>query len=149
MTPGLVGFLSFDNGFGKVFRHRFSARAGGVNDGVIFDTADPHTLAKWKRSGLPRVQVMDSGEPFSVNYDEQRIGALAAEHLHGTGKRLVALGSPAETKPTWLGPRVAGFCRWAREHHLPVETFRLGGGLPYPGTPFGKSTPVPRIARWV
>ncbi len=124
---------------------RFSARAGGV----IFDTADPHTLAKWKGSGLPRVLVMNSGEPFSVNYDEQRIGALAAEHLYGTGKRLVALGSPAETKPTWLGPCVAGFCQWAREYHLTVETFRLGGGLPYPGTPFGKWTPVPRIARWV
>ena len=118
-------------------------------DGVIFDTADPHTLAKWKRSGLPRVQVMDSGEPFSVNYDEQRIGALAAEHLHGTGKRLVALGSPAETKPAWLGTRVAGFCQWAREHNMPVETFRLGGLPAGPSSHFGKWTPVPRIARWV
>jgi hypothetical protein len=64
-----------------VFLARFSARAGGVNDGVIFDTADPQTLAKWKRARLPRVQVMDSGEPFSVNSDEPRIGALATEQL--------------------------------------------------------------------
>jgi LacI family transcriptional regulator len=118
-------------------------------DGVIFDTADPATLAKWKRSKLACVQVMDSGEPFSVNYDEQRIGALAAEHLSSTGKRLVALGSPAETNPAWLGKRVAGFCNWAREHDLPVETFRLGGGIPHPSTPFGKWTPVTRIAQWM
>jgi LacI family transcriptional regulator len=118
-------------------------------DGVIFDKANPSTLAKWKNSRLPRVEIMNSREPFSVNYDEQRIGALAAEHLHGTGKRLVALGSPAETQPTWLGPRVAGFCQWARAHNLPVETIRLGGGIPRPSTPFGKWTPVPRIAQWV
>lgn len=118
-------------------------------DGVIFDRANAATLAKWKRSRLPRVEVMNSREPFSVNYDEQLIGALAAEHLHGTGKRLVALGSPAETHPTWLGKRIAGFCKWAREQNLPVETFRLGGGIPHPSTPFGKWTPVPRIAQWV
>ena len=53
-------------------------------DGVIFDKANPATLAKWKKSRLPRVEIMNSCEPFSVNYDEQRIGALAAEHLHGT-----------------------------------------------------------------
>ncbi len=118
-------------------------------DGVIFDRANPATLAKWKRSGLPCVEIMHSREPFSVNYDEQMIGALAAEHLHGTGKRLVALGSTKETKPTWLGRRVAGFCKWAHEHDLPVETFPLGGGIPRPSTPFGKWTPVPRIAQWV
>ena len=118
-------------------------------DGVIFDRAHPSTLAKWKKSRLPCVEIMRSCEPFSVNYDEQRIGALAAEHLHSTGKRLVALGSPAETQPAWLGPRVAGFCKWAREHNLPVETFFLGGGIPRPSTPFGKWTPVPRIAQWV
>jgi LacI family transcriptional regulator len=44
---------------------------------------------------------------------------------------------------------VAGFCQWARDHNLPVETFRLGGGIPRPSTPFGKWTPVPRIAQWV
>jgi LacI family transcriptional regulator len=118
-------------------------------DGVIFDTANPATLGKWKRSKLPCVQVFSSREPFSVNYDEQRIGALAAEHLHGTGKRLVALGSPAESKPAWLGKRITGFCNWAREHNLPVETFRLGGGIPHPSTPFGKWKPVPRIAQWI
>jgi LacI family transcriptional regulator len=118
-------------------------------DGVIFDTADPDTLAKWKRSRLPCVEIMSSREPFSVNYDEQLIGSLAAEHLHGTGKRLVALGNTKDTKPAWLGRRVAGFCKWAREHDLPVETFPLGGGIPHPSTPFGKWTPVPRIAQWV
>ena len=118
-------------------------------DGVIFDRANPATLSKWKKSRLPCVEIMRSREPFSVNYDEQRIGAIAAEHLHGTGKRLVALGSPAETQPAWLGPRVAGFCKWAREHNLPVETFLLGGGIPRPSTPFGKWTPVPHIAQWV
>ena len=118
-------------------------------DGVIFDRANAATLAKWKRSRLACVEIMNSREPFSVNYDEQLIGALAAEHLHGTGKRLVALGNTKETIPTWLGRRVAGFCKWAREHDLPVETFPLGEGIPRPSTPFGKWTPVPRIMEWV
>jgi len=93
-------------------------------DGVIFDRAKPASLSKWKRSRLPSVEIMSSREPFSVNYDEQLIGSLAAEHLHGTGKRLVALGSPKETKPTWLGIRVAGFCKWAREHVPPGKRCR-------------------------
>jgi LacI family transcriptional regulator len=118
-------------------------------DGVIFDTANPVTLAKWRRSKLPLVQVFKSREPFSVNYDERQIGSLAAEHLYGTSKRLVALGTVEVTSPEWMGERVAGFCEWAGRHDLPVETFPLGGGIPRPSTPFGKWTPTPWIVRWV
>jgi LacI family transcriptional regulator len=118
-------------------------------DGVISDASNPVSMTKSGNSRLPVVQVFSSRHPFSVNHDEQQIGAIAAEHLSETGKRLVALGTPAVTSPGWLGLRVAGFCQWARRHDLPVETFPLGGGIPHPSTPFGKWTAVPWIVRWI
>ena len=62
---------------------------------------------------------------------------------------MATLGVPGEKDPTWLGERVAGFCQWARAHGEPVETIRLGGLPPRPGSIFGKWEPSPRIVQWV
>jgi LacI family transcriptional regulator len=119
-------------------------------DGVIWAAEDLAYLRKWEKAGLVGVQAFRTRHPFSVNYDEEQIGALAAEHLAGIGKRLAALGIPGEKEsPTWLGERVAGFCQWARAHGEPVETFRLGGLPAAPKSHFGKWEPSPRIVEWV
>ena len=119
-------------------------------DGVICDVEDTSYLRKWEKAGLVGVQAFRTRHPFSVNYDEEQIGALAAEHLVGTGKSLATLGTPGEKEsPTWLGERVAGFCQWAQAHDEPVQTFRLGGLPPAPKSHLGKWEPSPRIVEWV
>ena len=47
-------------------------------DGVISDASNPVSMTKSGNSRLPVVQVFSSRHPFSVNHDEQQIGAIAA-----------------------------------------------------------------------
>ena len=134
-------FLTDDIAVQKVTTRKF--------DGVIWAAEDLTFLRKCEKAGIAGVQTFRTRHPFSVNHDEEQIGAQAAEHLAGTGKSLATLGVPGEKDPAWLGERVAGFCRWAREHGEPMETFRLGGLPACPSTHLGKWEPSPRIVQWV